>query len=124
MGTLQAELRRRERELLRLSREYSLDCNEGHPWSAVLTVDQVRQALPADSIILEYFQIQDCIVVVLLTQDQLEIVPLANLSEISTVLQNLAFQLSKLRLGTEYVATFAGVLLKSIRTHLDNLYTA
>jgi CHAT domain-containing protein len=124
MGTLQAELRRRERELLRLSREYSLDCNEGHPWSAVLTVDQVRQALPADSIILEYFQIQDRIVVVLLTQDQLEIVPLANLSEISTVLQNLEFQLSKLRLGTEYVATFAGVLLKSIRTHLDNLYTA
>jgi CHAT domain-containing protein len=123
MVTLQAELRRRERELLRLSREYSLDCDHGQPWSAVLTVDQVREALPADSIILEYFQIQDRIVVVLLTQDQLEIVPLANLSEISTVLQSLEFQLSKLQLGTEYVTTFAGILLKSIRTHLDSLYT-
>lgn len=124
MVTLQAELRRRERELLRLSREYSLDSCEGQQWSAVLTVDQVRQALPADSIILEYFQIQDRIVVVLVTQDQLEIVPLANLSEISTELQSLEFQLSKLRLGTEYVATFAGILLKSIRSHLDNLYAA
>ena len=43
---------------------------------------------------------------VLLTQDQLEIVPLANLSEISTELQSLEFQLSKLRLGTEYVSDF------------------
>jgi CHAT domain-containing protein len=124
MVSLQAELRRRERELLRLSREYSLECGEGPSWSAVLTVDQVRQALPADSIILEYFQIQNRIVVVLVNHDQLEIVPLAHLSEISTVLQSLEFQLSKLRLGTEYVATFAGILLESIRAHLDNLYTA
>ena len=90
--------------------------------SAVLTVDQVRQALPADSIILEYFQIRDRIVVALVSQDQLEIVPLANLPEIMTLLQSLAFQLSKQRLGPEYVRTFAGILLKSIRAHLDSLY--
>ena len=79
---MQAELQRRERELVEIV--------SGIPprmtkkvcwWSAALTVDQVRQALPAESIILEYFQIQDRIVVVLLSQDQLEIVPLANLSE-------------------------------------------
>ena len=96
---LQAELQRRERELLRFSREYPQNDKEGLWSSAVLTVDQVRQALPADSIILEYFQIRDRIVVVLLSQDQLEIVPLANLSEIMTLLQSLAFQLSKLRIG-------------------------
>jgi CHAT domain-containing protein len=122
MVTLQAELQRRERDLLRLSREYSQDGEEGLWWSAALTVEQVRYALPADSIILEYFQIQDRIVVLLLSQDQLEVVPLANLSEITTSLQSLEFQLSKLRLGPEYVGTFANVLLKSIRTHLDNLY--
>jgi CHAT domain-containing protein len=121
---LQAELQRRERELLRLSREYSQDDEEGLWWSAALTIDQVRQALPADSIILEYFQAQDRIVVVLLSHDQLDIVPLANLSEVTTSLQGLAFQLAKFRIGPEYERTFAGILLKSIRSHLDNLYKA
>jgi CHAT domain-containing protein len=120
--TLQAELQRRERDLLRVSREYSQDGEEGLWWSAALTVEQVRHALPADSIILEYFQIQDRIVVLLLGHDQLDMVPLANSSEITTLLQSLEFQLSKLRLGREYVVTFAGVLLTSIRTHLDSLY--
>jgi CHAT domain-containing protein len=122
MATLQAELRRRERGLLRLSREYSQDPEEGPRWPAALTVDQVRQVLPADSVILEYFQIQDGIVVVLLSQDGLEIVPLAKLSEITASLQSLEFQLSKLQLDPEYVRTFAGILLKSIRAHLNNLY--
>jgi CHAT domain-containing protein len=119
---LQAELQRRERELLRFSREYPQNDKEGLWSSAVLTVDQVRQALPAESIMLEYFQIRDRIVVVLLGQDQLEIVPLANLSEIMKLLQSLAFQLSKLRIGPEYGRTFADILLKSIRAHLDRLY--
>ena len=124
MVTLQAELNRRERELLRLSREYSQDGEEGLWWSAALTVDQVRQALPADSIILEYFQSQDRIVVVLLSHDRLEIVPLANLSQVTSLLQGFEFQLSKLRLGVEYMSAFTGVLLQSIRSHLDNLYRA
>ena len=118
MNTLQAELQRRERELLRLSREYSQDYEDGPRWSAALTVDQVRQALPADAIILEYYQVQDRIAVVLISHDRLEIVPLANLSEITTLMQSLEFQLSKLRLGDAYVRAFAGILLTSIRTHL------
>ncbi len=122
MVTLQAELRRRERELLRLSREYSQEGEGGPRWSTPLTVDQVRQTLPTDSIILEYFQSGERIVVALLSHDQLEIVPLANLSEITTSLQSLEFQLSKLRLGSEYVKAFAGVLLNSTRAHLEHLY--
>ena len=123
MSTLQGELQRRERELLRLSREYSQDHEDGPRWSAALTVDQVRQALPLDSTILEYYQVQDRIAVVLLSRDRLEIVPLANLSEITTFMQSLEFQLSKLRLGDAYVRTFASILLTSIRTHLSHLYT-
>jgi CHAT domain-containing protein len=119
---LQAELRRRERELLRLSREYPQDCEVGLQWSAALTVEQIRRALPSESIILEYYQTQNRMVVVLLSQDQLEIVPLANLSEITTLLQSLEFQLSKPRLGPEYARSFAGILLKSICIHLDTLY--
>jgi CHAT domain-containing protein len=122
MNTLQAELQRRERELLRLSREYSQDYEDGPRWSAALTVDQIRQALPVDTIVLEYYQVQGSIAVVLLSHDQLEIVPLANLSEITTLMQSLEFQLSKLRLGDAYARTFASILLTSICTHLCHLY--
>jgi CHAT domain-containing protein len=121
---LQPELQRRERELLKLSREYSQDGEEGHWWSTALTVDQVRQALPADSLVLEYFRVKDRIVVLLLSHDQLEIVTLANLSEITTSLQGLGFQLCKPRLGPEYLRSFESTLLNSIRTHLENLYRA
>ncbi len=121
---LRVESQRRERELLRLSREYSQDHEEGPRRAATLTIDQVREVLPADSLILEYFQVQNRIVVVLLGQNQLEIVPLADLSEIAELLQGLEFQLSKPRLGPGYMNAFASVLLKSTQTHLGNLYRA
>jgi CHAT domain-containing protein len=121
-AALRAELHRRERELLRLSREYSQDREEGLERSPGLTVGQVRQALPVDSMILEYFQIQGQIVVLLVSKDQLEIVPVSNLSEITNLLQSLNFHLSKFRLGADYVRTFACILQKSVCTHLNSLY--
>jgi tetratricopeptide (TPR) repeat protein len=119
---LQGDLRQRERELLRLTREYSQDCEEGLQWPEALTVERVRRVLPADSMILEYFQVQGRIVVVLLGQDLLEIVPVASVSEVTASLQGTEFQLSKLRLGPEYVETFAPILLRTIHTHLETLY--
>jgi CHAT domain-containing protein len=123
ISALQSELESRERQLLRLSREYSYD-QEGRSWSVALTVDQIRGAIPQNSVILEYFQIKDRIVVLLLSETLLEIVELADCSEITTLLQGLDFQLSKVHLGQEYGRVFADVLLKSVQTHLNGLYRA
>jgi CHAT domain-containing protein len=122
LRTLQAELQRRERELLGLCRENPQDYEDAPRWSTALTVDQIRQALPADSIILEYYQVQDRMAAILISHEQLEIVPLANLSEITPLMQGLEFQLSKLRLGAAYTKAFASILLTSIQTHLGHLY--
>jgi CHAT domain-containing protein/tetratricopeptide (TPR) repeat protein len=124
VNKLRTELRRRERELLKISREHSQidDCEVRLQASAILSVDQVRQALPAGSILLEYFQANGQIVVVLVGSESLEIIPLADLSEITTQLQRLQFQLSKFRLDPQYVSGFAGILLKTINSHLENLY--
>jgi tetratricopeptide (TPR) repeat protein len=122
VSALQTELRCREQELLRLSREHSYDRGDVPSWSPALTVDLIRQAVPRGVIILEYFQIDDRIVVLLLSEDLLEIVPVADCLGITSELRGLDYQLSKVHLGPEYGRIFAGVLLKSVRRHLQGLY--
>jgi CHAT domain-containing protein len=124
LNALRADAQRRERELLRLSREHAPAENREAEvqLASTFTVDQVRQSLPADSVILEYFQVQGQMIVVLLSHDRLQIVPLAELSRIATVMDLLQLQLSKLRLGSDYVKRFAGVLLQATQSHLQELY--
>jgi tetratricopeptide (TPR) repeat protein len=126
LAALRKESRHRERELLRLLREHSPeDGNGGHgKAAAVLTVDQIRVVLPADALLLEYFQVQGRFVVLLLGRDQMRFVSLADSSEVSTLLEGLQFQLAKPHLGPEYVKAFGNTLLRSIRMHLENLYRA
>jgi CHAT domain-containing protein len=78
--------------------------------------------MSADTTILEYFQVQGQIVVLLLSHDQLQVVPLGELSRISTIMDLLKLQLSKLRLGPDYVASFAGVMLNATQNHLHGLF--
>jgi len=123
---LRAESYRRERELLKLLREHVPADEKGTRLQLARTcsVDQVRKSLATDAIILEYFQVQGQIVVMLLSHDQFCIFPLGKISQIATLFEFLQLQLSKLRLGHEYVATFADVLLNAARTHLQELYKA
>ena len=126
LATLRKESRQRERELLELLREHSPKVDNGADGqvAVALTVEQIRQVLPADALILEYFQVQDRIVVLLLGDDQMKFVSLAESSEVSTLLERLQFQLAKPRLGAEYVRALGNTLLHSTRAHLENLYKA
>jgi CHAT domain-containing protein len=131
---LRAESQRRERELLKLSREHGTADNpvanhlpgsdqaDGVQLSTTYTPQQVQKLLPVHTTILEYFQVQGQIVVLLLSQDRLQLVPLGESSRISTLLDMLHLQLSKLRLGAEYVKSFASVLLNATQTHFQELY--
>jgi tetratricopeptide (TPR) repeat protein len=125
---LRAESHRRERELLKLSREHG-PADEalapdaaGVQLSTTYTPHRVREFLRPNVNILEYFQVRGRIIVLLLTQDRFQIVPLGEVSRISTLLDLLQFQLSKLRLGADYVKNFATVLLSACRIHLQDLY--
>ncbi len=129
--SLRAESNRRERELLKLSREHMADertgvestgAEQGMQLVSTLTPDQVREVLPSDAVILEYFQAQGQIVIAFLSSDRLQIIPLGDVSKISTIVDLLQLQLSKLRLGPEYLEKFASILLKSTQSHLHELY--
>ncbi len=121
---LRAESHRRERELLKLSRESvpAGDQNAESQITATYTVHQVRESLPADATILEYFQVQGRIVVLLLSHDRFDIVPLGEVSRFSSLLDLLHLQLSKLRLDPAYVRSFARALLHATQTHLRELH--
>jgi CHAT domain-containing protein/tetratricopeptide (TPR) repeat protein len=126
VADLRKQSRQRERELLELLREHSPEDGNGASQQAAvaLTVERIRQKLPADALILEYFQVQGRIVVLLLSHSQMKFVSLADSSEVSTLMELLQFQLAKPHLGAEYVRTFGDNLLRSIRVHLENLYKA
>ncbi len=124
LAPLRRESRERERELLRLLREHTPQDDAGscRQVETALTVDQVRHALPADALILEYFQVENHIVVLLLSHDQMKIVSVAELSRVSMSLELLRFQLSKSHLGAEYVKALGNTLLESTCAHLRELY--
>lgn len=124
LSALRAESRLRERELLKLSREHSAadDLGTEQQLAITLTAHQVRKSLPAVVTILEYFVAQGQILVILLSRNQLQIVPLGQHSQVSTHLELLQLQLSKLRLDPEYVRRFSGGQLKATQTHLYELY--
>jgi CHAT domain-containing protein len=124
LNQLRAESRRRERELLKLSRERASPSDQEVEvqLATTFTVQQVRDSMSADTTILEYFQVQGQIVVILLGRDRLQLVPLGAHSRISALLELLQLQLSKFRLGPGYVTRFTTVLLNATQTHLRDLY--
>ena len=90
--------------------------------SSVVSTIGFRSTLPADTVIVEYFCVQDRVLTCLLSRDRLHIVPVTLQSRVQKLLQLLQFQLSKFRLDPQYVNTFHDSLLEATQTHLKNLY--
>lgn len=121
---LEKEARKREHELLRLAREMPSSEAEsaGVGASKSMTPEEIRATLSADDMIVEYFQVKDHFVVVLLSRDTLEIVPVGASHRVLDLLTRLQFQLSKYKFGPEYVNTFGISLLEATQLHLKELY--
>jgi CHAT domain-containing protein/tetratricopeptide (TPR) repeat protein len=124
MADLQTAIRRRENELLRLVREMPVSeaVSAGLAASRPATIPEVRKSLPADSTLLEYFQIQDRLLAVILTQENFKIVPVTEIQFVAPLWEKLQFQLGKFRLGSEYVDTFSDSLLRTTQVHLRDLH--
>jgi len=121
---LQAQARAREKEFLRALREIPSAESDypGFESPDVMSLDSIRSALGPDAIVVEYFRIRDRIVAALIKTGSLEIIPLTLNSRVNNLLRKLQFQLSKFRLGPNYVQTFGKALLEATRSHLKDLY--
>jgi CHAT domain-containing protein/predicted negative regulator of RcsB-dependent stress response len=121
---LQKDALAHENELLRVLRE--VPSNEvqgaGGPSPGFYSLEEVRTSLPADAALIEYFALRGNFVAAVLTRDSLEIVPLTPVSRVSNLIRMLHFQISKFRLGAEYVRSFEESLLSAAQTHLRELH--
>jgi CHAT domain-containing protein len=105
-----ANLRVEDREFANLEAAGSID------------LETIRSALPEDAMLVEYYRAGDAFYVCLLSRGALKIVELGPAPELRRVLQLLRFQLSKFRLGPEYVRTFQQQLLEAANAHLREFY--
>ncbi len=87
-----------------------------------IELDAIRSIIPEDSVVLEYYQARETVHACVLSRNALEIVPVASLDRVQNLLRLLQFQLSKFRLGQEYVNRFADSLESATRAHLTDLY--
>jgi hypothetical protein len=87
-----------------------------------IDLETIRSALPEDAMLVEYYRAGDAFYVCLLSRGDLKIVELGPAPALRRVLQLLRFQLSKFRLGPEYVRTFQPQLLEAANEHLREFY--
>ncbi len=85
-------------------------------------IETIRAALPEDALLLQYYCVGDTFHTCLLSRDSLKIVPVGSASRLRRVLQLLRFQLSKFRLGPDYVKLFSHQLLDATNAHLHEFH--
>jgi CHAT domain-containing protein len=120
----QREIGDRERELARMLRDAATADSRHAELHAphVANPDEVRAALPTGATLIEFFQAHDRIVACVLDRTRLEVVPVAIAADVARHVQLLQFQLSKFRLGPNYLRTFGPSLLEATREHLRALF--
>ena len=121
---LEQQARAREADLMRALQEATTaEVNQaGFQAPSNVSLEQIRAALPADTVLVEYFRVQDRAIACILSRDNLQICPVTLRSRVQKLLQLLQFQLSKFRLDPQYVSTFQQSMLESTQAHLKNLY--
>ena len=124
MTTLQEQAGTREKELLHMLQEATQTDAEqaGLQVPTNLPIAAIRSAIPPDTLLIEYFRVQDRILVCLLGPGTLEILPVTLETRVAEILRLLQFQLSKFRLSPQYLEVFKDALVQSTQAHLTELY--
>ena len=92
--------------------------------AGTISLDAIRSILPPDRIILEYYQAREIIYACVIGGKTLEIVPVAKAAAVRSLLRLLQFQLSKFRLGHEYMRHFSESVAAATQAHLQELHQA
>jgi CHAT domain-containing protein/tetratricopeptide (TPR) repeat protein len=124
LGSLQEKAQLHEKELLRTLRELPAHERENATLEAPagFSLEKLQASLPQDATLVEYFSTGDRIVAAVITSTEIHILPVTVLSRVAHFLQLLRFQLSKFRMGSQYVRRFEEPLLRATHSHLESLY--
>ncbi len=124
LDTLQKKAQSHEKELLRTLRELPARERENTTLEVPsdLSVEQLQSALRPDASLIEYFSAGDRLLAAVINPGDIRILPVTVLPRVTHILQLLRFQLSKFRMGSEYVRKFEEPLLRATQSHLESLY--
>jgi CHAT domain-containing protein/tetratricopeptide (TPR) repeat protein len=124
LGSLQEKAQSQEKELMRTLRELPAHERENATLEAPaeFSLAKLQVHLPPDATLVEYFSAGDRLVAAVITRKEIQILPVTLLSRVAHFLQLLRFQLSKFRMGNEYVRRFEEPLLRATHSHLESLY--
>ena len=90
----------------------------------VASLEEIRSAIGEDTLLLEYYIAEDTIYAALLGRNSFQVVPLAPTAKVHQEFLLLDFQLSKFRLGEQYLRTFSELHRAATEEHLHWLYQA
>ena len=121
---LQAEIRSREKKLIRLLRQRPASAADPVGSAPPLNVRAIRAALGPSRVLVEYFRAGDRMLAAVLSAEALEVVPLASVAQVSPIVRLLQFQFSKFRLGPRYIALCRELSFQATQAHLRELYEA
>jgi CHAT domain-containing protein/tetratricopeptide (TPR) repeat protein len=121
---LQKQALAHENELLRAFRQIPRpSAGEGLGLgNAIGSLESIQESLPPQASLIEYFSVKDRFIAAIITRKSLEIIPVTPVSRVTNLVRMLHFQISKFRLGAEYVQTFEKSLLGAVQAHLGELY--
>jgi CHAT domain-containing protein len=121
---LQKQARHREKELVRVLQEATESdaTKAGLQTPSHVPLANIRAAIPADTLLVEYFRVHDRILVCVLGPESLEILPVTLETRVASLLHLLQFQLSKFHLNPKYLETFHDSLVQATEAHLKELY--
>src|SRR5437763_675622 len=125
LESLQEKAQLQEKELMRTLRELPAHERENATLEAPadFSLAKLQGYLPQDAMLVEYFSAGERLVAAVITRKEIQILPVTVLSRVAHFLQLLRFQLSKFRMGKEYVRRFAEPLLRATQSHLETLYS-
>jgi CHAT domain-containing protein len=124
LDDLQAQVQEREKEFLRAMQQVSISEAESEKVDApsTFTLKALRDTLAPNAMMLEYFRHGDRIAAAVITHKGFNVIPVTELARVTSLFRMLQFQVSKFRLGSEYLRTYQQPLLRAIQVHLKELY--
>jgi CHAT domain-containing protein len=124
LNGLRREIGAREKDMARAIREL-VDSDQEQAdlhQPGARSIEHVRAALPDDAVLLEYFQVDDRLLLATLDRRDLQVTPIAVMSSVANDVRLLQFQLSKFQLGADYLRSFGPSLVAAMQANLHKLF--
>lgn len=88
-----------------------------------ISAREIQKIIPANTLLVEFYAARNTFYACLLSNNQLKIMPVADVTRVREKLRLLQLQLAKFRLGEDYIRALEKPLLQATLAHLEELYT-